>query len=150
MSTSAHTPSGGRHDVALLIYRKDRKGNFELLVRHEEPKKRGVYHVPSRASHPNEKTTDTAKRIGVESLGREIPASHLDYTRSAIAHSSNRDARASVFMVKATPQLEELTKMWRWRGWSYLFLPLNDYEGEVHLSSSVNATAASLIMLLQD
>ncbi|KAI8948159.1 hypothetical protein F4801DRAFT_581689 [Xylaria longipes] len=145
-----HTPAKDLANVGLLIYRTDRKKNLELLVRYNESENPRVFSIPNRAPRPGETALDTAKRVGIDSLGREVPEDSLDYSRSAIIENPAFTAKIRVFMVKATPQLEELTKIGHWRGWEYTFIPLISFQDRVWLQYDIGATALSLTLLLKD
>ncbi|KAI0449941.1 hypothetical protein F5B21DRAFT_508705 [Xylaria acuta] len=146
----SHTPAKDLANVGLLIYRSDRKKNLELLVRYNESQKPREYGIPNKAPRPGETAIDTAKRAAQESLGRVIPDDSLSYQRSAIIENPGYTVKIRVFMVKATPQLEEMAKLDGWRGWKYTFIPLLSFQDRVWLHLDIGATASSLKLLLKD
>ncbi|KAI1424283.1 hypothetical protein F5Y12DRAFT_715429 [Xylaria sp. FL1777] len=145
---STNTSSESLTAVSLLFYRRERSGQVQLLVRTEPQDSTLAYSIPYRSLQPGEKAVDCARRIGASSLGIDIPEDDFDFQMSAVVNNVGESVKIRVFILPATPQIEEIVGMRVWRGWEYRFLRLSsaDY---LFLHPNVGATIASLRELVR-
>ncbi|TRX90562.1 hypothetical protein FHL15_008535 [Xylaria flabelliformis] len=142
----SHTPEKDLANVGLLIYRADKQ---KLLVRYKKSQTPREYGIPHRTPRAGETEIETAKRIGIDSLGCTIPDDELDDRQSAIVENVKQKVKVCVFMVKATSQLKDLAELDEWRGWNYTFINLSSFQDRIWLHPDVGASASSIQQFLK-
>ncbi|GAW17213.1 hypothetical protein ANO14919_066660 [Xylariales sp. No.14919] len=147
MEGEGHTPSNELTSVSLLVYRYNSVGMPEVLVRWRIFEPNTVYSTPYSDLRNGEMAIDCARRIGESSLGVDIPEDDLDLQDSAVA--TKDEVKIRIFIIKATPQYEDIVKLTNFRGWKYQFVALPLLRHVVFLHPDIKATKASLAVFIQ-
>ncbi|GAP91560.1 hypothetical protein SAMD00023353_6500300 [Rosellinia necatrix] len=142
ISGEEHTPSKSLQNTGLLVYRY-RTSEPELFVRYSSTDKVFSYSIPNREPYLGETALETAMRVGLTSLGVEIPEDKLSYRESAVIENLGDSTRIRVFLLEATPEFEELALMRNFRGWKYTWVSLKSFD-RLWLHPDIGLTPASL------
>lgn len=147
-----HTPVDDLHCVGLLLYRHNRHGKPEILVRSKPYAREPVYSCPRQEPQPDDTAIDCVRRAAWLSLRANIPESELDYRNSTVIENHGEQVKIRVFIVKVFPEIapdiEFVTGVPELRGWKYEFLPPSDLEC-VYFHQHIGVTRVALGELLR-
>ncbi|KAI1308366.1 hypothetical protein F5Y03DRAFT_405051 [Xylaria venustula] len=113
-------------DVALLVFRRARDGNYEILVG-SRPDAENIYVIPTRELEDDQPVTHAARCLSEICFRIELSATDVTFPKS-VEFGEPDTGRVRCFYLRSTPEFDAVARDGVERlGWKYEFVHISNF-----------------------